>query len=81
MAKLWEIEVKDRKTGKILCFWVKPIPDDLHGDKAEEEVRKYLTGEKDSLQIEVRYRAMIMFEDSLSLPSEPVVPCQNINKK
>ncbi len=78
MGELWEIEVKDRKTGDILCFWVRPIPDDFHGDKAEEEVRKYLTGEKDSPQIEVRYKAMIMFEDTVSFPSEPVFPCQNI---
>ncbi|GBE55092.1 MAG TPA: hypothetical protein ENH28_00160 [Euryarchaeota archaeon] len=78
MGKVWEIEVKDRKTGEILCFWVKPIPDDLHGDKAGEEVRKYLTGKKNSPQIEVRYRAMVMFEDTVSLPSESVFPSQNI---
>ena len=72
MGKVWEIEVKDRKAGDIHCFWVKPLPDDFHGDKVVEEVKKYLTGEKDSPQIEVRYRAMVMFEDTVSLPSEPV---------
>ncbi len=81
MGKVWEIEVKDRKTGEILCFWVKPIPEDMSGDKAVEEVKRYLTGEKDSTEIEVRYRAMVMFEDTVSLPTEPVFPCQNMNEK
>ena len=61
-----------------VCSSDLPLPDDFHGDRAVEEVRKYLTGEKDSPQIEVIYRAMVMFEDTVSLPSEPVFPCQNI---